>query len=48
LSTTSKMLEPFATRWVGENYNAPWPIALHGLMVLFVLTLVPGGMAGEA
>ena len=19
-------LAPFATRWVGENYNAPWPI----------------------
>ena len=22
-------------RWVGENYNAPWPIALYGLMLLF-------------
>jgi uncharacterized membrane protein len=28
-------LAPFATRWVGENYNAPWPIALYGLMLLF-------------
>ena len=35
MSTTSKTLEPFATRWVGENYNAPWPIALYGLMLLF-------------
>jgi len=35
LSTTSKTLEPFAIRWVGENYNAPWPIALYGLMLLF-------------
>ena len=30
MSTTSKTLEPFATRWVGENYNSPWPIALYG------------------
>src|SRR5712664_1729765 len=22
-------------RWVGENYNSPWPIALYGLMLLF-------------
>ena len=29
------MLEPFAIRWVGENYNAPWPIALYGLILLF-------------
>jgi len=28
-------LAPFATRWVGENYNAPWPIALYGVMLLF-------------
>ena len=28
-------LVPFATRWVGENYNAPWPIAFYGLMLLF-------------
>jgi uncharacterized membrane protein len=28
-------LAPFATRWLGENYNAPWPIALYGLMLLF-------------
>jgi uncharacterized membrane protein len=28
-------LAPFATRWVGENYDAPWPIALYGLMLLF-------------
>jgi uncharacterized membrane protein len=28
-------LVPFATRWVGQNYNAPWPIALYGLMLLF-------------
>jgi uncharacterized membrane protein len=35
LSTTSEMLEPFAIRWVGENYNAPWPIAPYGLMLLF-------------
>ena len=26
---------PFETRWLGENYNAPWPIALYGLMLLF-------------
>jgi len=29
------MLEPFAVRWVDENYNARWPIALYGLMLLF-------------
>jgi len=28
-------LAPFATRWVGENYNAPGPIALYGVMLLF-------------
>ena len=28
-------LVPFATRWVGVNYNAPWPIAFYGLMLLF-------------
>jgi uncharacterized membrane protein len=28
-------LAPFATRWVGEYYDAPWPIALCGLMLLF-------------
>ena len=28
-------LTPFATRWVGEYYNAPWPIALYGLLLLF-------------
>jgi len=28
-------LAPFATRWVGENYNAPWPIALYGVILLF-------------
>ena len=35
MSTTSKTLEPFAIRWVGENYNAPWPIALYGLTLFF-------------
>ena len=28
-------LVPFATRWVGQNYNAPWPIAVYGVMLLF-------------
>jgi len=28
-------LAPFATRWVGEYDNAPWPIALYGVMLLF-------------
>jgi hypothetical protein len=28
-------LAPFATRWVGENYEAPWPIALYGVILLF-------------
>ncbi len=37
-------LASFASRWVGENYNAPWPIALYGVMLLlagvayFILT----------
>jgi uncharacterized membrane protein len=28
-------LVPFAAGWAGENYNAPWPIAFYGLMLLF-------------
>src|SRR5579863_9223083 len=28
-------LAHFATRWVGENYNAPGPIALYGVMLFF-------------
>src|SRR5216684_7231400 len=28
-------LIPFATAWMGENYLAPWPAALYG-MVLFL------------
>jgi uncharacterized membrane protein len=28
-------MAPFATKWVGEYYNVPWPIALYGLMPLF-------------
>lgn len=28
-------LAPFATRWMGENYDASWPVALYGLMLLF-------------
>src|SRR5262249_27751823 len=28
-------LAPFTTRWVGENYNSAWPIAVYGLVLLF-------------
>ena len=37
-------LVPFSTRWLGENYSAPWPIALYGLLLVlagvayFILT----------
>ena len=37
-------LVPFATRWMGEYYNAPWPIAVYGFLLLaagiayFILT----------
>jgi uncharacterized membrane protein len=28
-------LVPFATQWVGQNHNAPWPVAVYGLILLF-------------
>jgi uncharacterized membrane protein len=28
-------LAPFATAWMGENFNAPAPVALYGLVLLF-------------
>ena len=27
-------LVPFASAWVGENYLAPWPVALYGAVLL--------------
>jgi len=31
-------LIPFATEWIGENYNAVWPVALYGI-ILFMASL---------
>ena len=28
-------LVPFVTGWVGEYYNAAWPVALYGIVLLF-------------
>jgi uncharacterized membrane protein len=28
-------LIPFVTNWMGENYFAPWPVALYGIVLLF-------------
>ena len=28
-------LIPFVTGWMGENYFAPWPVALYGVVLLF-------------
>jgi uncharacterized membrane protein len=28
-------LAPFATAWMGENFNAPVPVALYGVILLF-------------
>ena len=39
-------LVPFATRWMGEYYDEPWPIAVYGVLLLaagiayFILTKV--------
>ncbi|HSX07700.1 MAG TPA: TMEM175 family protein [Candidatus Saccharimonadales bacterium] len=29
-------LVPFATAWLGEHYNRPWPVALYGFIALAV------------
>lgn len=35
--TKSRLLSlaPFATAWMGENFNAPAPVALYGAVLLF-------------